>query len=111
MDLHFKLFHISSFLHTFLEVLPYIKNENGLILHCDKSEGVNGCINAQEQHAAACCGASYWEYLGNLEHLRSPETVLPDCRKTEEKRELPSAHLLTCYHTTILLAVALILKA
>lgn len=52
---------------------------------------MNGYVNAQEQHAAACCDASYWEYLWNLELLKSLGTVLLDCKKTEEKRELASA--------------------
>jgi len=54
---------MSSFLHTFLEVLPDTKDENSLILHCDELEGMNDYINAQQQHAASCCDASYWECL------------------------------------------------
>lgn len=50
MVLHVKLFPMSSFLHTILKVLPDIKAENCLILHCDKSEEMNGYSNAQEQY-------------------------------------------------------------
>lgn len=82
---------MSSFQHTFLQVFSDIKGENSVILHCDQSEGMNGYVSAQEQHVAACCDACYWEYLWNLELLKSLETVLLNCKKTEEKRELPSA--------------------
>lgn len=52
--LHFKLLAINRFLHEFLEVLSDIKDENSLNLH-DELEGINGYINAQEQHATTCC--------------------------------------------------------
>lgn len=61
VGLHFKVFHVSSFQHIFLQVISDIKDENSVILHCDKSEGMNGYVNAQEKHVAACCDASFWE--------------------------------------------------